>query len=227
MKTERSQITTIEYAGMSFEALMHPDGSYGIAVSQVAKLISATPQNLVKSLKRKLGKDIPLLRAATELNSNKAIVLTLEQTSKYMVQMAFEGNEVARAFVEASVTEKLERIVDQAFGVKVSEEQRESRFASRIDTKRTFRVLTDALKEVGFQDKDYAAFVSKFQRMLGIKDGTRDELSKEELDYLHDSQIAVAYLTRLHKDASLALLSYAAMNPPKQADDINVKLLPN
>lgn len=189
-KTQKAIVTEIEYAGLSFEGLMLPNGKYAIAFTQARELFlvkSVLPKNATRAIKALLPKDLSFSKIPTEMNSRPVWVLELNQISQLVLSLAFTGNEVAQKFAMASVSEKLERVFDSAFGVIVEERERELRFAARLSSKATFRPLTDLLKENGYDrdhidpKKRYQTFIWEFQTALGIKSGTRDEINADEL----------------------------------------------
>ena len=57
------------------------------------------------------------------------------------------GSDVGKALGLACIAESLERRADAAFGVQVSEEERQAKLALRVKSKATRRKYTDVLKE--------------------------------------------------------------------------------
>ena len=186
--TDKAIVAHIKYAGQEFEGLMLPDGTYAISFTQVRTLLElpVRQDNLVRDLKALLPKDFPFVKASTELNSRKIWILTLDQFSVLLALLAHK-NTKALQFILASTTEKLERIFDNAFGQIVDERERELRFAARMSSKATFKPLMDELKKHGFTADHpdtkyrYQYYIWRFQTALGIKSGTRDEISADQL----------------------------------------------
>lgn len=108
--------------------------------------------------------------------------------------MAGKGNRSALALITALASESIERRTDRAFNIQRTEEERDIRLATRISTKKDFRPLTDALKSAGFQKEDYGYFIGAFQKRLGIKAGTRDDLDVETLVKLQGVQVRLTTL---------------------------------
>jgi hypothetical protein len=76
---------------------MLPDGTFAVSVQQVADVFSLFQTNATRDIKRLLGKDSPLFKVATELNSNATSVLTLEQFEKVVFELSLKGNLAAIA----------------------------------------------------------------------------------------------------------------------------------
>jgi len=190
-------VTTIKYAGLVFEGLMLPDGTYMIGTSQLNPLLSVPPKNATRTVNRALGEGFQFLRVSSELNPKKINALTLDQLSSVIKALAKKGNEQAWNLLDACFLEKMERIFDSAFGIEVEERKREQRFAARLMTKATFRPLTDELKRQGFTEGwEYGKYVHRFQSIIGFEDGTRDNLDLETLLVLGNCQAELKILMR-------------------------------
>lgn len=187
IKTQKAILASVSHAGLKFEALMLPDGSYRIGVSQIAQLNLVRPNQASRTIKRLLGSDFQFDQVKSELNPKAINTLTLEEFGKVVKLLAKQGNEIAWALLEASLLEKLERILDSTFGVIVEERERELRFAARLSSKITFHPLTDCLKARGFDQESpyklerYSTYIWELQTALGIESGTRDDINAVEL----------------------------------------------
>jgi len=140
-------VTTINYAGLNFEGLMLPDGSYAVGLAQLNPLLAVPQKNAARDLKSLLGKEFQYLKVASELNPRKVSILTLPQLSTVVKGLAKQGNKQAWKLLDACFLEKMERIFDSAFGNEVGEREREARFKLRMRSKVTRRSYTDILKE--------------------------------------------------------------------------------
>lgn len=188
-------VTKINYAGLEFEGLMLPDGSYGVALPQIAALFQFPNKHASRQVKSLLGNGFQFPKAKSELHPKAVNYLTLETFSLLTIHLMKKGNAVAEAFVFASVTEKIERIFDNAFGVVVEERDREARFAARLETKIAFRPLTDQLQRHGFtEDWQYGKFIKAFQDFLGFNSGERDALDIPTLIRLGNCQMELRAL---------------------------------
>lgn len=182
-------VTTINYAGLSFDGLMLPDGSYAIGVSQLSALFQFPSKHASRTVKAILGQGFQFPKSASEINPKKVNILSLDHLTIVATVLMTQGNEIATKFVMASVTEKMERVFDNAFGVVVEEREREQRFAARLMTKATFRPLTDALLEAGFSEGwEYGKYIKEFQTHIGFKSGDRDTLDLQTLMWLGNCQ---------------------------------------
>lgn len=189
-QTQKAIVTKINYAGLAFDGLMLPDGSYAIAFKQVDTLFNLGLQkNITRGVKALFPKGTQdFKKTLTEMSTNQMWILTLDQFSACCAILCTK-NEFAMNFVLASTTEKLERIFDSAFGVVIEEREREQRFAARLMTKASFRPLTDQLQLAGFTESwEYGKFIKAFQDHLSIETGTRDDLDLQELLYLGNCQ---------------------------------------
>lgn len=210
-------VSTITYAGMTFEGLMLPDGSYQIGVSQLSALLQFPNKNASREVKGILGKGFQFLKTASELHPKKVNTLTLPQLAKVIKAFARKGNEAAWDLLDACFLEKMERIFDEHFGNVVEERVREQRFAARMMTKATFRPLTDALQETGFTEGwEYGKFIKDFQTHIGFKSGERDNLDLQTLLYLGNCQGEIKCLIKAGYEPWDALELWKEQNPKGQ-----------
>jgi len=197
----KATVTTIKYAGLSFEGLMMPNGEYRIAFTQCKNLFlkeTILSKNVTRAIKALLPKEFSFSKCETELHSKKIWTMDLTQFTILMTILMSKGNPIATNFVIASTTEKLERVFDTAFDVLVTEREREARFAARLDTKATFKPLTDELKKFGFSESwQYGKFVKQFQDIIGFESGERDKLELSTLLELGNCQSELKMLMRV------------------------------
>jgi hypothetical protein len=95
MTTEKARIAKVKFAAdLEIECLMLPDGSFGIAATQVTETLGLQPANghSSRDIKALLGKEFQPAKVATELNPNKSVVLTLEQFALVCVKLTAKGN---------------------------------------------------------------------------------------------------------------------------------------
>ncbi|MGL6340188.1 MAG: hypothetical protein ACRC80_13750 [Waterburya sp.] len=211
--TEKAIVCWIEYAGLEFEGLMLPCGKYAMALSQVARLFQFDQNQATRTVKRLLGRGFQFDRASSELNPKAVNILELHQVSIVAALLMAKGNSLATQFILASVTEKLERVFDNSFGVVIEERDREARFAARLNTKATFRPLTDVLKESGFSEPwQYGKFVKQFQTHLGFESGERDRLDLSTLIWLGNCQSELKCLIKAGYEPWTALELWKEQN---------------
>jgi hypothetical protein len=149
MEYSKAQIATVDFGFVQVEGLMLPNSSYGISATQTNNFLHfAAHQNYVnRSLKRLLGEDFSPIRVATELNSNKVNVLTIDQFKKLIRELDKQGNPVASAFIDASLDESIERRFDRAFNIKRTEDERNALMELRVKRLLARRKWTDVIQQ--------------------------------------------------------------------------------
>ena len=194
-QVQRASILDVDFGFAQIEGLMLPDGSYAIAVSQIATHFSFSPSNATKTVKALLGKGCELFRVSSEIANRPVNTVTLDQFKRVVLGLSKQGHPTAQAFVEALVVEGIERRFDTAAGVKVEESERNRRLYERMISRKDFRPLTDQLKAHGFTSpEDYRIFVGKFQKVVGIKAGGRDSSDAQTLAHLNVVQTRLTTL---------------------------------
>ena len=98
-----AEIAQIKVGAFEFQGLKFPDGSYGIAVPQIANLFSISINQASKDFKALLGSDFQYIQATTSLNSKAVNALTLDDFESLTLELAFKGNTVAQVFVKAVI----------------------------------------------------------------------------------------------------------------------------
>lgn len=145
--TKRAAIATVDLGFTKIEGLMLPDGSYAIAVPQIAEVFSFLIHNASRDFKALLGEDSPFLKAKTPINSKAVNILTLEQFSRLVRALDKKGNPIAAAFVDATLEEALERRFNRAFEKRVSEDEYNVKIALRMQRLLARRLWTDVLRD--------------------------------------------------------------------------------
>ncbi|MGL5077330.1 MAG: hypothetical protein ACRDBG_16090 [Waterburya sp.] len=205
-QAEVTQIT-IANTGILFNGLMFPNGEYAIAIPQIVELNLVPPNRSVKQLQTLVGIAFPSHQKATTVLNSKAVnVISLEDFNTLLCKLAFAGNEFCQNWLLACSAEKLTREFDRSFNVLRTEREHAERFAARIRTKDTFRPLTDALKEAGFEEGwEYGKFIKEFQDALGFESGMRDTLDLQTLLMLGNCQMELRMLMKAGYEPWIAL----------------------
>lgn len=112
-------VSKIDLGFAQVEGLMLPDGSYAIAVPQIADLFGDTRNYASQSLKRLMGADFKTHKVSTEFNPKPVNIVKLEDFKKIIRLLDKKGNEVASAFMDAILEEGLERRFDHVFNENV------------------------------------------------------------------------------------------------------------
>ncbi len=127
--TYKSQRQTIQIGDISLEVAMFPDGQYVFSQSEVAKVVDKNESSIrsfrqSKRLKAMLTEDSQFVNLTIE-GSNKPIVpVSLEVAALYWQKCATLGNIKAQALVIALVKHSLYELVDRAFAVRRTQQER-------------------------------------------------------------------------------------------------------
>ena len=97
-----AEIAQVKVGAIEFQGLKFPDGSYGIAVPQIANLFSISVNHASRDFKALLGCDFQYIQAKTSLNPKAVKALTLYDFEKLTLELAFKKqNVVAESLVRA------------------------------------------------------------------------------------------------------------------------------
>ena len=153
IKAVRAQI---KLGDIDLDVFQLPDGSYRMSAKQVTGAIGIRHSRVAqisatKQVQNLTGQGLQVADFSPEKlvcsDSGNISGYTLEVASIVWQFEAAKGNELAQALSFACVVESLERRADAAFGVQVSEEERQAKLALRVKSKATRRKYTDVLKE--------------------------------------------------------------------------------
>lgn len=182
-----AKVTTVQIGSVKIEGLLLSDGQFAIGLPQINEnQLNLVPQkNASREVKALLGNGFQFLKAKTSLNPKAINVILLEDFERLVFELAMKGNQIAQNFVRSLYGLSLHQLFCDAFGIEFEKEDRQDWLIKRQGTKVTFRAMTDALKEYGFQSgKEYGIFVHQLQQKLGIETGTRDLQTPEKLQEL-------------------------------------------
>ena len=183
----RATRTTVTIGSIQIDGFMLPSGSYRMSQTQVAQCVGLKVQNVSdflrsKAFKSLVGKDYtPQIseivpdenqqRGQTRINA-----LPLEVVRKYWLWQAYRGNKQALALVDALMAETLERRFDEAFGVVLTEQERNDRLSQRLQQLESDLARlgeTYALDDIARQEREY---LERLLRENGIDPwGTPDQ----------------------------------------------------
>lgn len=143
----KAQIAPIDLGFVKFDGLMMPDGSYAIAVPQVAVLIQITPNYASQEFKRLLGKDFSPHKGSIEGTKAQVNIISLDIFIDLLYALAKNGNSIADTIAKTLLHEPLQRRYDTAFGKKVTEAEYNKQLAFRFKRLQSRRLWTDVLQE--------------------------------------------------------------------------------
>ena len=186
----RAEITTVSIGLIRLDGLMVEDGTFGIAVPQVCSVFQILNKNAQRDIKAILGKGFQFLKWRSKLHPKAVNVLLLPDFELLIFELMLKQHPIAIEIGRSLMGLTLQQLFCDAFDIKFEQEERQEWLTNRQRTKETFKAcLTDALKVSGFTEPwQYGRFIHQLQDGLGIKDGTRDELSIKELSLLTCAQ---------------------------------------
>lgn len=189
----KAEVAVINFGGLTFEGLLLPDGSFAVAVPQIADLFLDTRNYAAQTLKRLMGKDFETHKVKTEFNQNSTNCVSLIVFEKIIAKLDRAGNKIAQDFRDDLAGLSLVQIFSDNFKVKFEVEERQAWIVNRDRTKATFKkYLTDSLKAYGYTEGwQYGKFIHEMQAGLGIEDGTRDNLDHDALVKLSTTQESI------------------------------------
>lgn len=198
-EVKKAIVAKVQFGTFEIDGLLFPDGSYGIALSQAWLIIEekvARQKNELRQSKALLGKDFQPVKASTELNPNKAYVLSLLDFERLLAKADRAGHKGAQDLRDGLVGLSLHQLFCDAFGVKFDAEQRQEWLEERFKTKKDFRPLTAQLKANGFTENcEYGLYIHKMQQLIRLEDGTRDSADLGKLRELSSIQTSlIAYM---------------------------------
>ena len=92
-------IAKIDLGFVKFDGLMLPDGSYAIAVPQIARLVSISNHQASRDFKTLLGMQFQFNKVQSELHSTPVNILTIPEFEQLLRVLAVNGNETARTLL--------------------------------------------------------------------------------------------------------------------------------
>lgn len=191
-------VQQIQVGNISFEGLMLPDGSFGISLqqlrvlafpkvtpnnakrtlTQVANTKSDFSQNEKKSLEPALGKGFQLLRVATELGNNPQWVVSIDDITFLLTELAFAGHTEARQLVRLLTGLSLQQLFCDAFGVRFEVEDRQQWLVARMESIVVRNEYTGAIRDT--QGEGYTRYGTATDLIyLGLYQKTAKQLSEE------------------------------------------------
>jgi len=194
MTIEKARITNVAIGNLLVEGVMLPDGSFGMAVPQIAQLFPyfQDDQNQAfKKLKRLMGKGFKTTKSKTEFNKNSTNVISLPEFERVVLELALKEDKIAIEFARMLVGLSLEQLWSDAFGIKFEKEERQKWLKFRQQHRKQFHPkLTYWFKVDGKKSgKDYAIAVNRFKACGNLPIKSVNEYKEEELQKLNELEI--------------------------------------
>lgn len=142
----KAVVSEVDLGFTQIQGLMLPDGSFAVAVPQLAELLSCNQNTFSRDLKRLLGEGFRPSKIKTELGNQLINVISLTSASRTIYLLSLAGNAVAKELMLALVDEGLDRRFNKAFGRKVTDDEYNARLALRLARLQARRLWTDILR---------------------------------------------------------------------------------
>ena len=170
MTTEKARVTKVQIGEVFVKGIMLPDGSYGIAVSQVCELFLFRQNQASRDLKPLLPKDSSFDKVRIEGSQarRKVNFISLEDFDYLLGELAYSGNEKARELDRILRRLSLQQLWSDAFGIRFEKEERQAWIKERQKGKFYRRSLTDAIKLL----KDRGTKIEYSYVTLGVYSGS-------------------------------------------------------
>jgi len=143
----KAAIAIVKIGPLEFEGLMLEDGTFAVAIPQLAALNLVPPNRSLKRLEDLLGMVFQShQKVKTELNSKDVNAISLSDFELAIRALDKRGLEIAVVIVDALFGLSMTQRFCAAFGVKFDEEEQQARLLTRIKTKVVRRTITDSIK---------------------------------------------------------------------------------
>ena len=144
---KKAVVSQVDLGFAQIEGLMLPDGSFAVAVPQLAKILSYNQNTFSRDLKRLLGEGFRPSKIKTELGNQLINVISLTSASRTIYLLSLAGNAVAKELMLALVEEGLDRRFRKAFNQQADEDEYNARIALRVARIKARRLWTDVLRD--------------------------------------------------------------------------------
>lgn len=193
MTTYRAPVTPVQIGNLSIPGLLLEDGSFAIAVPQIAEMteFQFLKNNAQRDIKALLGKGFQFLKSATELNPKPVNVLSLRQFETLLLELALKGNQTAATLVRQLVGLSLHQLFSDAFGIKFEAEDRQEYLVIRQTCRETHHPeVTSWWKQDGiYTGLPYASRTQQLKRAFGLDPKKKvDDMTTEELFKWNNAQ---------------------------------------
>ena len=208
----KAVVATVDLGFTEIQGLMLPDGSYAVAISQLAELLSLFKGNASRDFKALLGKNFSLIKVKSEINSQPVNIVTISQATKIIYQMSLKGDKVARELMLALVDEGLDRRFSRAFGKRIDEDEYQQRLTLRMQRILARKLWTDILRDRSLdlygvkptsqQYKEWTVIVNNRLFNRDHFNCDRDNMSQEEQEYITLFEKMAERKAKLHGKAT-------------------------
>ncbi len=146
MSQSKAVVATIKLGTYEFEGLMMPNGTYRVAVSQIANLNLIPHKNASRDLKTLLGKGFTLLPVKSAIHPKAVNTVSVSEFNQCLILLSAKGCQEATDILLALADLSLTEVFSDAFGQKVDSDTRTEFLKARLFGKQGRRKFTDAVK---------------------------------------------------------------------------------
>ncbi len=149
--TIKATVAPVPFGSFTIEGLLLEDGSFAIALQQVAILFSVLPNASQIWVKQRTGKGFQFYKVKTNRNegtrqNRNENALSLNDFEKLLFEVTLEGNTAAIELSRSLVGLALQQLFSDAFKLKFDADDRQAYLKERQAGKKVRRTLTDAIK---------------------------------------------------------------------------------
>jgi hypothetical protein len=127
-------LTQVPFGLIEIEGLMFDDGSFGIAVPQIAMMFpyfKTDKNNASILLKRLMGKGFKTDKFKTEFNRNTTSAVNLKDFVEVIKALAYKNDTVAAKLRDSLIGLSLTQLFSDAFGIKFEQDERQNWLKNR------------------------------------------------------------------------------------------------
>ena len=146
----KANIAFVKIGHLEIEGLLLDDGSFGVAVPQIAKLFpyfSDSQNQASQKLKRLMGKDFKTTKVNTIFNKNYVLSVNLDDFLGVIRKLMSINDTVAIDIASQLIGLSLQQLFSDAFNIHFEKEERQQWLKIRQAGKVVRRSLTAAIKD--------------------------------------------------------------------------------
>jgi len=193
----KAVITKVPIGNIVIDGVMYPDGTFGIAIPQIADLFLDNRNVASRDLKRLLGNDFKTSKIKSELNTNYTNSVDLKTFELIVAKLDRVGNVKAQQFRDDMVGLSLHQLFCDAFDIKFEKDDRRLWLIEREAHRKQFHpCLTKWLQIDGCSDKDYGKQINLFKLNANCPLKPVVSYNTDELQQLNNAEIRYDVLRR-------------------------------
>ena len=141
-------VSPVKFGTIEIEGLMFSDGSYGVAVPQIARLFpyfQDSQNQASQKLKRLMGDGFKTHKTKTEFNRNTTLSITLLDFERVLRRLDKLSDSVAENLADDLIGLSLHQLFCDGFDIKFEADDRQKYLETRMAGKVTRSTLTDSI----------------------------------------------------------------------------------